>query len=49
MSRIGKKPSEIPAGVNVTLDGKCRNSKRSERELSRINKDLTISVEDNTI
>lgn len=50
MSRIGKKPIEIPAGVNVTLDGNKVTVKGPKGELTReFNKDLTISVEENVL
>ena len=34
MSRIGKKPVEFPAAVNVTVDGKSVSVKGPEGELS---------------
>jgi large subunit ribosomal protein L6 len=50
MSRIGKKPIEIPAGVSVTLDGNRVTVKGPKGELSReFNKDITITVEDNVV
>ncbi|MBA9028857.1 MULTISPECIES: 50S ribosomal protein L6 [Bacillaceae] len=50
MSRIGKKPIEIPAGVTVTLNGSEVAVKGPKGELSRtFNSDLTISVEENVL
>lgn len=50
MSRIGKKPIEVPAGVTVTLDGNRVTVKGPKGELSReFNKDITITVEDNVV
>jgi len=50
MSRIGKKPIEVPAGVTVTLEGNRVTVKGPKGELSReFNKDVTITVEDNVI
>ncbi|MCB5935297.1 50S ribosomal protein L6 [Caldifermentibacillus hisashii] len=50
MSRIGKKPIEVPAGVTVTLNGNKVTVKGPKGELSReFNKDITITVEDNVV
>lgn len=50
MSRIGKKPVEIPSGVTVTVDGNVVTVKGPKGELTRqFNPDLTIKVEDNVI
>jgi len=50
MSRIGKKPIEIPAGVTGTLNGSEVAVKGPKGELSRtFNSDLTISVEENVL
>ncbi|WP_368993584.1 50S ribosomal protein L6 [Caldifermentibacillus hisashii] len=50
MSRIGKKPIEVPAGVTVTLNGNRVTVKGPKGELSReFNKDITIIVEDNVV
>lgn len=50
MSRIGKKPIEVPAGVTVTLNGNRVTVKGPKGELSReFNKDITITVEDNFV
>ena len=35
MSRIGKKPIEIPAGVDVTIDGSTITVKGSKGTLTR--------------
>jgi len=50
MSRVGKKPVEIPAGVTVTIDGNTVTVKGPKGELSRsFNPDIEIKVEDNVI
>ena len=51
MSRIGKKPIEIPAGVTVTVnDDNVVTVKGPKGELTReFNKDMNISIEDNVI
>lgn len=51
MSRIGKKPIEIPAGVTVTVaDNNVVTVKGPKGELTReFNKDMNISIEDNVI
>ncbi|RHW33914.1 50S ribosomal protein L6 [Neobacillus notoginsengisoli] len=50
MSRIGKKPIEIPAGVTVTLDENTVTVKGPKGELVRsFSPEITIVVEDNTI
>ncbi|MED4852393.1 50S ribosomal protein L6 [Caldifermentibacillus hisashii] len=50
MSRIGKKPIEVPAGVTVTLNGNRVTVKGPKGELSReFNKEITITVEDNVV
>ncbi len=47
MSRIGKAPIEIPAGVTVTVNGDLVTVKGPKGELSqKINSDLTVKVED---
>ncbi|MDE6114184.1 50S ribosomal protein L6 [Barnesiella sp. WM24] len=47
MSRIGKAPIEIPAGVTVTVNGDVVTVKGPKGELSqKINPELTIKVED---
>jgi large subunit ribosomal protein L6 len=50
MSRVGKKPIEIPAGVTVTLNGNVVTVKGPKGELTRtFNPDITINVEENVI
>lgn len=50
MSRIGKKPIEIPAGVTVTINGSDVTVKGPKGELSRsFNADLTITQEENVL
>ncbi|QWU06782.1 50S ribosomal protein L6 [Heyndrickxia coagulans] len=50
MSRIGKKPVEIPSGVTVTINGDTVTVKGSKGELTRsFNPDINIAVEDNII
>ena len=50
MSRIGKAPIEIPAGVTVKVDNNVVTVKGPKGELSQaVNPDLTIKVEDNHI
>lgn len=50
MSRIGKKPIEIPAGVTITMDGSTVTVKGPKGELSRsFNPDITVAVEENVI
>ncbi len=50
MSRIGLKPVEIPAGVEVKLEGNKMTVKGPKGELSReLHKDMTIAIEDNQI
>ena len=51
MSRIGKLPIEIPAGVQVKLnDDNIVTVKGPLGELSQqVNKDITVSIENNTI
>ena len=47
MSRIGKAPIEIPAGVTVTVNGDVVTVKGPKGELSqKVNPELTIKVED---
>ena len=47
MSRIGKAPIEIPAGVTVKVDNNVVTVKGPKGELSQqVNPDLTIKVED---
>jgi large subunit ribosomal protein L6 len=50
MSRIGKKPIEIPSGVTVTLEGNNITVKGPKGELSRsFNPDININIEENVI
>ncbi len=50
MSRIGKAPIEIPAGVNVTVDNNVITVKGPKGQLSQtINPDLTVSIEGNQL
>ncbi|RFU70229.1 50S ribosomal protein L6 [Bacillus sp. V59.32b] len=50
MSRVGKKPIEIPNGVTVTIDKNNVTVKGPQGELARsFNPDMTISVEENVL
>lgn len=50
MSRVGKKPLEIPAGVTITIEGSTVTVKGPKGELSRtFNPDMTIAVEENVL
>lgn len=50
MSRIGKKPVAIPAGVTVTVNGTTVTVKGSKGELSYIHlPEVSVSVEDATV
>ncbi|HEU4556972.1 MAG TPA: 50S ribosomal protein L6 [Longimicrobium sp.] len=50
MSRIGRKPITVPAGVDVTLDGNTVRVKGPKGELSRrLHKDVVVRREDGTI
>ena len=50
MSRIGRKPIAIPAGVDVKLDGNKITVKGSKGELSyEFNSDITVAVEGSEI
>ncbi|MDR2105772.1 MAG: 50S ribosomal protein L6 [Deferribacteraceae bacterium] len=50
MSRIGKKPIEIPAGVKINLDGSALNVEGSKGRLShKLPALIGIKVENNTI
>ena len=47
MSRIGKKPVAIPAGVTIKVDGNTVSAKGPKGELSQdINPDLSVKLED---
>lgn len=50
MSRVGKKPIEIPAGVTVTIDGSTVIVKGPKGELTRsFNQDMDIKLEENVL
>lgn len=50
MSRIGKKPVEIPSGVTITMNGNTVTVKGPKGELSRtFNPDMEIKVEENIL
>jgi large subunit ribosomal protein L6 len=50
MSRIGKKPVEIPAGVTITLDGSHIKVKGPKGELERtLHANMTVAQEDKQI
>nr|WP_144924481.1 50S ribosomal protein L6 [Paenibacillus bovis] len=50
MSRIGKKPIEIPAGVTVTQNGNTVTVKGPKGELTNsFNAEMAINIEDNLI
>jgi large subunit ribosomal protein L6 len=49
MSRIGKKPVQIPAGVTVTLDGTTVSVKGSKGELTRTFSDLVSITQEGDV
>lgn len=50
MSRIGKQPVAIPAGVTVTADGNAVTVKGKLGELSRVfQKGITVTVENGQV
>lgn len=50
MSRVGKKPIEVPTGVTVTIDKSTVTVKGPKGELTRtFNSDIAISLEENVI
>ena len=50
MSRVAKKPVEIPGGVDVKLDGQALSIKGSKGALEReIHGQVAINIEDNVI
>ncbi|MBD0860912.1 50S ribosomal protein L6 [Gordonia sp. zg691] len=50
MSRIGKNPIEIPAGVDVTIDGQKVTVKGPKGELSlTVSEPIVVAKEDNSI
>lgn len=50
MSRIGRKPIDVPSGVEVTINGNCVTVKGPKGTLSReFHKDMNIAREGDTI
>ena len=50
MSRVGKKPIELPTGVTVTINGNTVTVKGQKGELTRnFHPDITINVEENIV
>ena len=50
MSRIGRMPIDIPAGVKVTLDGQFIAVKGPKGELTRtLHQDMKVNIQDNDI
>jgi large subunit ribosomal protein L6 len=50
MSRIGRKPVEIPAGVEIKQDGNVVTVKGPKGELTRtMSSDITMSVDGNVV
>jgi large subunit ribosomal protein L6 len=49
MSRIGKNPIAIPAGVTVELNEACSYSKRKIRSLTQEFSDVTVKIEDGQV
>ncbi len=50
MSRIGRMPIDVPAGVEIKLDGHIINVKGPKGELQReLHPDITVAVENNQI
>ncbi|WP_238422476.1 50S ribosomal protein L6 [Gordonia sp. 'Campus'] len=50
MSRIGKNPIEIPAGVDVTIDGQNVTVKGPKGELSlTVSEPISVAKEDNSV
>ena len=50
MSRLGRMPIDIPAGVNVNLDGLVITVKGPKGELTRtLHPDMKVTVQDNVI
>ncbi|PYE86791.1 50S ribosomal protein L6 [Phyllobacterium leguminum] len=50
MSRIGKKPVPVPAGVTATVDGKTIKAKGAKGELSFVvNDEVLVKLEDGAI
>lgn len=50
MSRIGKKPVPVPAGVTATVDGQTVKAKGAKGELSYVvNEEVLVSLEDGAV
>ena len=50
MSRIGRKPIDVPAGVDIEVRPELVTVKGPKGELSeRIHRDMTVSIEANTV
>ncbi len=50
MSRIGKKPVEVPAGVTLDVNGQDVKAKGSKGELSmRVHDDVSVKMEDGKV
>jgi large subunit ribosomal protein L6 len=50
MSRIGRKPIDVPSGVDITIKPELVTVKGPKGELSeRINRDITVAVEDGVV
>ncbi len=50
MSRIGRKPIDVPSGVDITVKPELVTVKGPKGELSeRIHRDMTVSVEDGVV
>lgn len=50
MSRIGRKPIDVPSGVEITVKPESVTVKGPKGELSeRVHRDITVSVEDSVV
>ena len=50
MSRIGKKPIEIPSGVEITIDGQTVTAKGPlGTEIVEVRPEIAVKIEDNHI
>lgn len=50
MSRLGKKPVDLPSGVEVNVQGQCVTVKGPRGELKQVfSEDIAINVEENTV
>jgi large subunit ribosomal protein L6 len=50
MSRIGKKPIDVPKGVTVTIEGNTVKVKGPKGELSRtLHREMAVSMENNAV